>query len=84
MDSIGDVSIIDENMFAFFENADYFHIYNLKEDTIQTIDYIGFFAGVVYQSVYRKLHVAVHEGTSGILTYSPIRSYTNSLDNLIF
>lgn len=85
LDSIGDISIINNNMFAFFENKDFFHIYNMKENTIQTIDYIGYFTGVVYQKCYDKLHIAIKENNStGILTYSPIKSYTNSLENLLY
>lgn len=85
IDSIGDIAMINSEMFAFFENKDLFHIYNMKYDTVQTIDYVGLFAGIVYQKCYDKLHLAIKENdSSGILTYEPIKNYRTNLDRLLY
>ena len=83
MDSVGDICMINRDMFVFCENLDVFNIYNIKTDTVQSLDYIGHFAGVLYQKSCDKIHLGIKENhINGILTYSGIKNFTNSLESV--
>lgn len=81
LDSIGDISIINRNRFIFCENLDFFNIYDFGNDSVQSVNYIGHFAGLIYQKDYDKIHIAVKENNiNGILTYASIKNYNCSLE----
>jgi len=83
VDSVGDIAIIDKDNFIFCENFDFFNIYNMKSDSMQTINYVGHFAGIVYQRDYDKIHIAVNErNLNGIISYAGIKNNTNSLESI--
>lgn len=76
-ESIGDLCFTnDGNPFLVFaENADYLHIYNLKNETIQTMTYCAYFSGLVYDNNTSQIYLGI-EGQynkSGILNYDIIR-----------
>jgi len=83
IDSVGDIAVINRDSFVFCENFDFFNIYNMKYDTVQSVNYIGHFAGIVYHKQYDKIHIALkEENLNGILTFAGIKNYTNNLNNL--
>jgi len=85
MDNIGDIAVVNRDCIVYCENFDFFNVYNIKNDTVQTVSYVGHFAGIVYQKEHDKIHIAVKESNlNGILTYAGIKNYTNSLEALEF
>lgn len=85
IDSIGDIAVVNRDCIIYCENFDFFNVYNIKHDTLQSVGYVGHFAGVVYQKEFDKIHIAVKErNLNGILSYAGIKNYANSLENLEF
>lgn len=83
INSIGDIAVLNKDCIVYCENFDFFNVYNIKYDTLQTIGYVGHFAGIVYQKELDKIHIAVQESNlNGIITYAGIKNFTNSLENL--
>jgi WD40 repeat protein len=83
-DSVGDLLFIGEEYLVYGENTDYLHIYNMKTDTVQTMNYLGQFAGLAYNKKVDELYLAVEDSQSSqILTYNKIQNYQN-LNNINF
>lgn len=83
IDAIGDIAVVSRDCIVYCENFDFFNVYNIKSDSLQSFGYVGHFAGVVYQKEFDKIHIAVKESNlNGILTYAGIKNYANSLENI--
>jgi WD40 repeat protein len=87
-DSIGDLlfinanKIFNEDLLVYAENADYIHIYNMQSDSVQTLSYLGYFAGMAYNPNNSNLLVGVEDyNLGGVLCYDGIKAI-NSLNKL--
>lgn len=79
-ESIGDLLFssnnkTNEQFLIFAENADYLHVYNLKYDRIQTLNYLGEFAGLTYDDNLSKIYLGYQDLKQGILVYDQIKPY---------
>jgi WD40 repeat protein len=87
-DSIGDLLFIDanknfnEDLIVYAENADYLHIYNMKSESVQTLSYLGYFAGMAYNPHNSSIFIGVEDyNLGGVLCYDSITAF-NSLNKV--
>lgn len=82
-DSIGDLSFVKNKFLIYCENTDYVHCYNIQNNTIQTLSYLGNFAGLAVNDRNQNFYIGTEETSySGILAYEKIRNNLNCLNNL--
>jgi WD40 repeat protein len=77
-ESIGDLLFTTNNstkdqFLIFAENADYLHVYNLKYDRIQTLNYLGEFNGLAYDDNLSQIYLGYQDQKQGILVYDQIK-----------
>jgi WD40 repeat protein len=82
-EAIGDIAFIDSDQLILAENMDFLHIYDCKNDTIQTIEYFAYSSGFCYKRgmIYQGLF---EHSNFGIMVYERIRNNVFSLNNIIY
>lgn len=83
LSSIGNLAFIKDDLLAYFENADYFHIYDLNNDRVQNIEYFGQTVGSAVNEVNKKIYIGyIFRERAGLLVYEPI-DMRNIIDNIM-
>lgn len=82
-EAVGELRFIDDDMLVFAENCDYIHIYDMKNDTLQSLDYFGNISGFDYHTGNKKLYIGIYESAhSGIMTYDKIINYQTNISTI--
>lgn len=83
LSSIGNLKFIRDDLIAYFENADYFHIYDIANDKIQNIEYFGQTVGAAVSDITSKIYIGyIFRERTGLLVYELI-DMRNMIDNIM-
>jgi WD40 repeat protein len=82
-DAIGELQFLNKDVIVYAENTDFLHIYDIKNDKLQSLDYFGSSGGFDIHPITKKIYLAIHEYSHfGIMTYEMIRDNVVDIDNL--
>jgi len=82
-ESIGEMCFISEDLILYAENTDFLHLYDLKRDTMQTLDFFGSSAGLCVNKETKKVYCAISEYSHfGIMTFDMIKDSMYSLNSI--
>jgi hypothetical protein len=82
-DAIGELQFLNKDVIVYAENTDFIHIYDLKRDKLQSLDYFGSSVGFDIHPVTKKIYLGIHEYSHfGIMSYEKIRDNVVGIDNL--
>jgi WD40 repeat protein len=80
-DSIGELKFEGEFL-VFTENMDFLHVYNMGNNSIQTLSYFGHSIG--FTCKYDSIYLGIYEYSNyGIMIFDKIRNYKHSLNNML-
>lgn len=82
LDPIGNIEFITDDIVVYYENTDYFNIYDISNDKYQNVAYFGQNVGSCYHKYNKKIYIGyVFLDKKGLLVYEPIKN--NSIfDNI--
>jgi hypothetical protein len=88
-ESIADLLYVEDQFLIYAESLDYVHIYNLKNDTTQTITFLGKLAGIQYNTLRDELIIGSEESTEdidlgGIMIFDKIKNYKSNINSILF
>lgn len=75
LDPIGNIEFITDDIVVYYENTDYFNIYDISNDNFQNVSYFGQNVGSCYHKYNKKIYIGYNFfDKKGLLVYEPIRN----------